>query len=197
MSVLEFPSPVLYRPRQREDDLESQWNSQPDPKGPPTRAMSFNTLPHATPRPNPSMPTQARRRLVKRRNPDLPDAEGAKGTTTGANVQASNEGTIEEEDDKIFYTDSRVTAHLERVKRMGEYLEPLTKTGSSTVLLCWGTETNAYVIPVYIDHATEPSVQWELVRRAWLAEKSVWRRWLPWYGIASVEITQVWPTVDI
>lgn len=173
-------------------DLEGQYIPQMGPHRPlmPDRAAEQNT---GSVQPNPSAPSQSNRRSATRQSPVMAGMEAAGSITTGKNRRKTDENRSGRKKPFVPLKLLSVSDHQTRIKQISEYLEPLTKPEKSTLLLCWGSEQCAHIIPVFLDNAVEPDTHWSTIRHAWYGERSHWKHWVPWYGVQSVSITEVWP----
>ncbi|KAK7953034.1 hypothetical protein PG988_013728 [Apiospora saccharicola] len=194
MSTIEFPPPVFPRRRLRDDDLESQCSSQTEQQHFRAAGKAESSATFQRTQQPPVTNDQTAAGLSSLRSSAMASSEVSVGVTKGTDVQEDDNEPIKparRRNIRMSATSNKETEHLSRVKRINERLDPLTRPDKSAVLLCWGMEDCAFITPALIHDASDQQGQWEEVRRAWYANRKSWKRWIPYYGIISVEIVEI------
>jgi hypothetical protein len=62
---------------------------------------------------------------------------------------------------------------------------------SASILLCWGKQDQCQVVPVKIPHSADALAQWHEIRRMWYAQRGMWRKYMPMYGVKEVSVVDV------
>lgn len=84
-------------------------------------------------------------------------------------------------------------SHVQRKEYLLKVLDPLMSEGSSTLLLCRGSENHCRITPVHIHDSADSTTQWRQAHRVWNEQNESWRSWLPRYGVQSVTVVTVSP----
>ncbi|KAK8137212.1 hypothetical protein PG984_005152 [Apiospora sp. TS-2023a] len=194
MPTLEFPSPVFPRRRLPDDDLESQCSSQTELQHCSVAGKAESSANFQRTQQPPVTNDQIAAGPSSLLSSAMAGTEVAVGLTTGTDVQENDDEPVKparRRHIRMSATSNKETEHLSRVNRIKELLEPLTRPDKSAVLLCWGKEDCAFITPTHIHDASDQQGQWEEVRRAWYANRKSWKRWIPYYGILSVEVVEI------